>query len=60
MESDELETNYALVAASNIVYEAVKELDEYLEESLLANEDIIEVRDDLLAVCERIRKLQTL
>lgn len=56
---DELETNYALVAASNIVFEAVKELDEYLEESLLANEEIIEVRDDLLAVCERIRLLQT-
>lgn len=57
---DELETNYALVAASNIVHEAVKELDEYLAESLLANEEIIEVRDDLLAVCVRIRKLQTL
>ena len=56
---DELETNYALVAASNIVYEAVKELDEYLEESILTNEEIIEVRDDLLAVCERIRLLQT-
>ena len=56
---DELETNYALVAASNIVFEAVKELDEYLEESLSANEEIIEVRDDLLAVCERIRLLQT-
>ena len=56
---DEIETNYALVAASNIVFEAVKELDEYLEESLLANEEIIEVRDDLLAVCERIRLLQT-
>ena len=56
---DELETNYALVAASNIVFEAVRELDEYLEESLSANEEIIEVRDDLLAVCERIRLLQT-
>lgn len=56
---DDLETNYALVACANIVYEAVKELDEYLEESLLANEEIIEVRDDLLAVCERIRLLQT-
>lgn len=60
MESDELETNYALVACANIVYEAVKELDEYLEESILTNDEISEVRDDLLAVCERIRKLQTL
>ena len=57
---DDLETNYALVACANIVYEAVKELDEYLEESMLTNDEISDVRDDLLAVCERIRKLQTL
>jgi len=60
MNDDEFSTNYALVACCNIVFEAVKELDLHIEELSLPNDELVDVRDDLLAVCERIRKLQTL
>ena len=60
MNDDKYATNYALVACCNIVFEAVKELDLHIEEVSLPNDDLVDVRDDLLAVCERIRKLQTL